>query len=67
MLRLNLKALVEHANEIGVALPEVYTYQGETLFLKGERSNYIEEDDIVKVKKQFVNSTFREISEAGHW
>ncbi|MEW7277298.1 alpha/beta fold hydrolase [Aquimarina sp. 2201CG1-2-11] len=66
-LRLNLKSLVENAHEIGVALPEAYSYQGTTLFLKGERSNYIEEDDIVKVKKQFVNSTFREISGAGHW
>ncbi len=66
-LRINLKALVENAHEIGVELPEKYSYHGNTLFLKGERSNYILDADETRIKKQFPNSVIGEISAAGHW
>lgn len=66
-LRMNLKALIKNSGEIGVALAENYIYKGKTLFLKGERSNYITEDDEAKIKHHFFDSEIREISAAGHW
>ncbi|MBG6132917.1 pimeloyl-ACP methyl ester carboxylesterase [Aquimarina sp. EL_43] len=66
-LRMNLEALMKNAHEIGVELPEKYSYSGHTLFLKGERSNYILDEDEPRIKKQFPNSIIAEISNAGHW
>jgi pimeloyl-ACP methyl ester carboxylesterase len=66
-LRINLKVLVENAHEIGVELPEQYTYSGRTLFLKGEKSNYILDEDKTRIKKQFPNSIIGKISDSGHW
>ncbi|WP_062056459.1 alpha/beta fold hydrolase [Aquimarina longa] len=66
-LRMNLDALIKNAHEIGVELPKQYSYQGTTIFLKGEKSNYIIKDDEVKIKSQFPNSKIEEISNAGHW
>ncbi|WP_103069976.1 alpha/beta fold hydrolase [Aquimarina sediminis] len=66
-LRMNLEALIRNSGEIGVELSEENTYEGNTLFLKGERSNYIMQDDEVRIKRQFYNSKIKEISGAGHW
>ncbi|MBQ0740639.1 alpha/beta hydrolase, partial [Aquimarina celericrescens] len=52
-LRMHLKALINNASEIGVDLPEDDIYLGETLFLRGEKSNYILEKDQIRIKKQF--------------
>ncbi|WP_108868665.1 alpha/beta fold hydrolase [Aquimarina aquimarini] len=66
-LRMNLEALVENANQIGVELSLEDSYKGATLFLKGEKSNYIVKSDEARIKNQFPNSIIREISAAGHW
>ncbi|SEL18326.1 Pimeloyl-ACP methyl ester carboxylesterase [Aquimarina amphilecti] len=66
-LRINLESLIHNSSEIGVALPEKYIYSGDTLFLRGEKSNYIIEDDIVDIKRQFPQSKIKEISNSGHW
>jgi len=66
-LRLNLESLIKNASEIGKELEENFIYQGETLFLKGEKSNYILENDLVRIKRQFPDHILKEISDAGHW
>ncbi len=66
-LRMDLDALIKNASEIGIELPKQYRYTGETLFLKGARSNYILQDDIAQIQEQFPSSEFREIPSAGHW
>ncbi len=66
-LRMNLDSLIKNSSEIGMELSENSVYQGETIFLKGEKSNYILEEDVNRIKKQFPNSQIREISNAGHW
>lgn len=66
-LRMHLKALMDNASEIGVELPEGYMYSGETLFLKGEKSNYILKEDQRRIKKQFPDSEIVEVSNSGHW
>ncbi len=66
-LRIHLEALVKNASEIGVELSEDLNYNGKTLFLKGEKSNYITSEDMVRIKRQFPSSEIGEISAAGHW
>ena len=66
-LRLNLSVLVRHAKEVGMALQENAVFAKQTLFLKGDRSNYIEIHDEFLIKKQFPNSKIITIQNAGHW
>jgi len=66
-LRINLPVLIKHIEEVGKALYEDAVFYEETLFLKGENSNYIEIQDEFLIKKQFPNSEIITIQNAGHW
>lgn len=66
-LRINLKSLVSNVSEVGAELIQEFRYLGETLFLKGQKSNYILKDDEYRIRKQFPNANIVEISNAGHW
>lgn len=65
--RFNLQSLMEHNSEVGEALPSFNHFNGETLFLKGEKSNYITEDDFTLISVHFPNSKIVTIKNAGHW
>ncbi|WP_378181892.1 alpha/beta fold hydrolase [Aquimarina sp. SS2-1] len=66
-LRINLDGLMQNSAEIGLELPKDFVFQVDTLFLKGEKSNYILTEDEEQIKKQFPKSQIRTISKAGHW
>src|SRR5690554_834955 len=66
-LRLNLPALIKNIEEIGEALPENAIYEGPALFMKGERSGYIESMDEIAIQKQFPKASFVTIPNSGHW
>lgn len=66
-LRINLEVLSKKMEEIGESLEENEIFLGKTLFLKGEKSNYITEGDKNIVNKHFPNSTLQTIKKAGHW
>ena len=42
-------------------------WQGETLFMRGENSDYIKDSDISEIKKFFINSEVKTVSNSGHW
>ena len=42
-------------------------FEGDTLFLDGEKSNYIEAPDEVLIHKHFPKAKIVTISNAGHW
>ncbi|KAF2518205.1 alpha/beta fold hydrolase [Flavobacterium salilacus subsp. salilacus] len=65
--RFNLDVFNKNPENIGEALPEAAVYNGETLFLKGEKSNYINEEDTEGIKKHFPNAEIVTIKNAGHW
>ncbi|NIJ43778.1 pimeloyl-ACP methyl ester carboxylesterase [Wenyingzhuangia heitensis] len=65
--RFNLTSLTDHNPEVGEALPSFTTYDGDVLFLKGEKSNYILDDDFGLITAHFENATIETISKAGHW
>ena len=66
-LRINLPIISEKIEEVGVALPENTFFEGDTLFLGGEKSGYIEPIDELLIKKHFPKAKIVTISKAGHW
>jgi len=65
--RFNLTVLNQHIENVGEALPDRSTFSGPTLFLKGERSDYITPNDGPLIHLHFPNSSVVEIPGAGHW
>lgn len=66
-LRINLPILSKKIEEVGMALPENTVFKGDTIFLGGEKSGYIEPMDELLIKKHFPKATIKTISKAGHW
>ncbi|EDM45696.1 hydrolase, alpha/beta fold family, putative [unidentified eubacterium SCB49] len=66
-LKINLQVLTDKISEVGKALDVNAVYTGETLFLKGEKSGYIESMDEIGIKKQFPNSKIAVVTKSGHW
>lgn len=66
-LRINLEVLKENVAEVGEALPIHATFEKDTLFLRGDRSEYIGESDEHIIKRHFPHSNLITITNAGHW
>ncbi|MGM0932101.1 MAG: alpha/beta fold hydrolase [Bacteroidota bacterium] len=66
-LKLNLSALKANIEKVGEALPEDQKFSGETLFIRGENSDYITSEDEVSIKNQFPKAEIISIPDAGHW
>jgi esterase len=66
-LRINLEVLKENVSEVGEALPIHAVFDKNTLFLRGDRSEYIGESDEAIIKRHFPNSELVTIANAGHW
>jgi len=65
--RFNLDGIEKNISSIGIALPEQFHFDGETLFLRGEKSGYITDADIPGIKRQFPNASVETVPNAGHW
>ncbi|WP_115462313.1 alpha/beta fold hydrolase [Winogradskyella aurantiaca] len=66
-LRINLPVLKENVEEVGEALDKSSLFSGPTLFLRGDKSEYIQFADEALIKQHFPNSKIVTISNAGHW
>ena len=66
-LRMNLEALTDNVSEVGEALPIHSKFEGNTLFLKGDKSEYIAAQDESVIKSHFTNAKIETIENAGHW
>lgn len=66
-LRLNLEILNEEVSEIGEPLPPQATFTKDTLFLRGDRSEYIGVDDEQIITSHFPKAKIITIVNAGHW
>lgn len=65
--RMNLQVLIDKIEEIGKPLPEGAYFNGETLFLRGDQSNYIFDADEKGLYNAFAKAQLKTISGAGHW
>ncbi len=66
-LRVNLDVLKANVGEVGEKLPMYSKFNGDTLFLRGDRSEYITHQDESLIKNHFPNSNIVTITNAGHW
>ncbi|NNK39865.1 MAG: alpha/beta fold hydrolase [Winogradskyella sp.] len=66
-LRFNLEVLTENVSKVGEALPISTSFNKDTLFLKGDRSEYIGVNDKAIIHRQFPNAKIESITNAGHW
>ena len=65
--RFNLKVLAEkYSDFVGKAI-RFGIFEGETLFIKGEKSHYILPQDEFLIQKQFPKYQLITIKNAGHW
>ena len=65
--KMNLEAIARHYPAILAAVPADASYDRPTLFLRGERSRYILDDDLPAIREQFPASRLETIPGAGHW
>ena len=65
--RLNLEVLRNRLKIIGGNINPKMSYEGPTLFLRGDQSDYITPDDIPEIKKLFPKVVITVIENAGHW
>ena len=66
-LRVNLPVVTEHYDEVGKPLAEEAEYLGPTLFIGGEKSDYITAFDDVMIQRHFPAAVLDTVSGAGHW
>lgn len=65
--RFNLTDLLANIDEIGTALPSLTQFDGKVLFLKGENSGYVNNDDVALIEAHFPKATIVTVKNAGHW
>ena len=64
--RMNFKVLVRHMDRVLSELPSGDVLK-EALFIRGQLSNYILDDDIESIENQFLDCQIKTIDHAGHW
>lgn len=64
--KINLKVIAEKLSNVGVDLSYKGTYNKPTLFIKGNRSNYIKEEDTSRILTYFPIAKL-EGMDTGHW
>lgn len=66
-LRMNLPVLTKQIDEVGKPLDAEAKFEGDTLFLKGDQSGYIQQMDELLIHKHFPNAIIKTVKNAGHW
>lgn len=65
--RFNLQVLNQKMEEIGENISSTERYTGPTLFLKGDRSEYVTQNDLAEIKIHFPKASLETVENAGHW
>jgi esterase len=65
--KMNLPVIYKHYSEILAKVDVNEPFEGDTLFIRGGKSNYINEGDFPAFKNIFPNAQLKTIENAGHW
>ncbi|WP_299797265.1 alpha/beta fold hydrolase [uncultured Maribacter sp.] len=65
--KFNLKVLSEKMEEIGDNINSTDSFDGPTLFLRGDKSEYVTKNDVEVIHRHFPKATVETIDNAGHW
>ncbi len=64
--KLNLPVIYKNYKNILSRIQGDFPFEGETLFVRGEKSDYLEENDMKNIHTLFPNATMTSL-DAGHW
>ena len=62
-----LKSIYKNIGEIGKGFENQGVYSGQTLFIRGGKSDYIREKDLPVMKEHFPNYELVTLEDSGHW
>jgi esterase len=65
--QMNLAAIEANFDRLSEAISSQRSFDKPTLFIRGERSDYIRAEDITSIRTLFPQTEFCEIPGAGHW
>jgi esterase len=65
--RFNINAIEKNIEAIGEAMPAEAVFNKPVLFVRGEKSGYVTDDDEPLIRKHFPMAKFKTIAGAGHW
>lgn len=65
--RFNLDVIDAKILNVGVKIKAPFPFTEPTLFVRGERSNYVLDEDLADIKNKFPNMKLETISGSGHW
>jgi pimeloyl-ACP methyl ester carboxylesterase len=65
--KLNLTAIFDNFDAITDEVKCSHIFEKPTLCIRGEKSDYISDEDVVQIQKYFPNAQFKTIPDAGHW
>lgn len=65
--KMNVEAIYKNYENIIAAVNSDTPYKGETLFIRGEKSRYIKDEDWDSIHHLFPQATLATIANAGHW
>jgi len=65
--KINLRGIVENYPQLREPISNAKPFSGQTLFIRGLKSNYINPEDEPAIRGLFPQSEIQNIAEAGHW
>lgn len=65
--QMNLPAIIENYDGLNEALPDSAVFEGRTLLIRGDKSDYVKDEDRPLVRSHFPKSNIVTLKNAGHW
>ena len=65
--KIHLEAIHRNYDKLGRAMAPTRTFDKPTLFIRGGRSNYIDDADVPSIRQIFPQAEIATLREAGHW
>ena len=64
---MNLSVILDNYDQVIKGLPVGAEYDGPSLFIRGERSEYIPDQEWTQVLEMFPDARLETVPNAGHW
>lgn len=65
--KMNLPVLQDHYQDVLLNIEEGDVFEEPALFIRGDRSHYVQDEDILTILDLFLNARVETIADAGHW
>jgi esterase len=65
--KMNLPVIYRDYAKILEPLSSEGPFEGQTLFIRGEKSGYVKDEDLLRIQELFPHSALQTVASAGHW